>query len=478
MTRPGAWIIATAALALAAHPAAAGASGFWSLLPVGQGQTVDAAGIGAFAGAGTVPPSFESQRALFEAMPAAAPGVATADLGRFLKPAPLTLSAADAVSTELPRAGVTIRRDAFSVPYVDGVTREDVMWGAGWVAGEDRLFSMDAVRLTAQGRLTTLIGPGEHGEVAAADAEQLGVTDYRPAELTAQVQQLRASSPEGAAAVADLTAYLAGLNAYIDHARSEPRAMPGEYPALGRTPQPWSLEDLVSVAGLITGYFGRGGGVEIDDAEAYSAARARFGRRRGDAHDRRLPRLRRPRGAGDDHQALPLRQPRQAARPGLGDPRPRLGRAAAARPARGRLGHGGEPRRRAVAARDALARRAGPAAPRLQRDGDRRPGLGVGDGHALRQPAGGLLRPAAVPRGRAARPRHRGARRRARRHSGRWSSSAAAPAMRGRSPPPRATTPTSSPSASASPTAAHRRPPRCTTATRASAARWRPSTTR
>jgi acyl-homoserine lactone acylase PvdQ len=272
--------IALAALALA--PATAGAQGFWSLLPVGQGQTVDAVGVAAFLGPGTVPASFESQRALFEALPAAAPGVATADLGRFLKPAPLTLAAADAVATEAPRAGVTIRRDAFGVPYVDGVTREDVMWGAGWVAGEDRLFAMDAVRLTAQGRLTTLIGPGADGEVARGDAAQLAVTDYRPAELEAMIAALRDSSPGGASAVADLEAYVAGVNAYIDHAGQDPRAMPGEYPALGMTPKPWSVADLASVAGLITGYFGRGGGVELDDALAYAEARRRFGRRAGD----------------------------------------------------------------------------------------------------------------------------------------------------------------------------------------------------
>jgi acyl-homoserine lactone acylase PvdQ len=255
---------------------------FWSLLPVGQGQSVDATGLAAFLGAGTVPPSFESQRALFEALPAAAPAIGDADLARFLKPAPITLAAQDAVATESPRAGVTIRRDAWHVPYVEGATRDDVMWGAGWVAGEDRLFAMDAVRLTARGRLTELLGPGPEGEIAEADGAQLAVTDYRPEELAAMVEALRGASPEGARAVADLEAYVAGVNAYIDHAKSDPSAMPGEYPLLGRTPQPWSTADLASVAALITGYFGRGGGVELDDALAYSEARRRFGRRKGD----------------------------------------------------------------------------------------------------------------------------------------------------------------------------------------------------
>lgn len=262
-----------------AAPAGASAAGFWSLLPVGQGQSVNSAEVGAFLGAGTVPESFESQRALFEALPAAAPDVTTGDLGRFLKPAPIVIDPATAVSTEMPRAGVTIRRDAFHVPYVDGLTREDVMWGAGYVAGEDRLFSMDAVRLTAKGRLTTLIGPGADGEVAREDAAQLGVTDYRPEDLTAMVAALREQAPSVGA---DLDAYVAGINAFVARAKSDPNAMPGEYTALGRTPQPWSVEDLASVAGLLTGYFGRGGGVELDDALAYAAARKRFGRRRGD----------------------------------------------------------------------------------------------------------------------------------------------------------------------------------------------------
>ena len=46
-------------------------------------------------------------------------------------PGPITTEA-------VPHAGVTLTRDAFHVPYIRGVTHDDVTWGAGWVTEEDR----------------------------------------------------------------------------------------------------------------------------------------------------------------------------------------------------------------------------------------------------------------------------------------------------------------------------------------------------
>jgi acyl-homoserine lactone acylase PvdQ len=258
----------------AAAPAQA-QTGFWSLLPSGQGETVDALGAAAYLATGATPTSFGDQRALFEALPAAAPDVATADLGRFLKPAPIGAPAGSAA--ESPRPGVTIVRDGFNVPHVKGDTRADVMWGAGWASARDRLFFMDVLRHTARGRLTEMIGPGADGAVVAADAEQLAVTDYTDDELRAMVGRLAGMGEEGARAAADIDAYLGGVNAYVGAARSDSRLMPGEYALLGKELRPFTTADVGAIAGLINGYFGRGGGRELEAALARVAANARFG---------------------------------------------------------------------------------------------------------------------------------------------------------------------------------------------------------
>src|SRR3569833_1517668 len=73
-----------------------------------------------------------SQRSMYDALntvdPAALPGE---KLATYYKPAPLDPAPADVVKTETPRAGVTIKRDTFGVPYVYGTTDEDTAFGAG-----------------------------------------------------------------------------------------------------------------------------------------------------------------------------------------------------------------------------------------------------------------------------------------------------------------------------------------------------------
>lgn len=267
------WLGCLIAVLLAAAPARA-ETGFWSLLPAGQGETVNTFGAAAYLATGEAPASYGDQRALFEALPAVAPDVATGDLGRFLKPAPISAPAGAPATS--PRPGVTIARDGFHVPYVRGDTRADVMWGAGWASAEDRLFFMDVLRHTARGRLTEMIGPGPDGEVVAADAEQLSVTDYTEAELQAMVDRVKASGPEGAQAAADIEEYLRGVNAYVAAAQGDPQLMPGEYALLGKELRPFSAADVAAVAGLVNGYFGRGGGREVEAALARAAAVARF----------------------------------------------------------------------------------------------------------------------------------------------------------------------------------------------------------
>ncbi len=252
---------------------------YFSLMPVGQGSNATAADFAAQALTGEAPPVFTSQRDLFAALLPIGEQMPDGELTRYFKPAPLD-PPANAV-TEAPRPGVTIARDEYGVPYVTGTTRADVNWGAGYAQAQDRLFFMDVLRHTAQGRLTNLIGPGE-GEVnAKADAAQLAVADYTNAELLGMVDAAAAGSPGGAALEQDLAAYTAGVNAYIAAVRGDPQREPAEYALLGKPLADWTAADSVSLLGLLNGYFGLGGGGDLNAAAVLAAARARFGRRGG-----------------------------------------------------------------------------------------------------------------------------------------------------------------------------------------------------
>ncbi len=59
--------------------------------------------------------------------------------------------------------------------------------------------------------------------------------------------------------------------------------MPGEYALLGHPagPEDWKVTDVISIASLVAGIFGKGGGSEVDSALVLEQARKRFGKRAG-----------------------------------------------------------------------------------------------------------------------------------------------------------------------------------------------------
>ena len=53
--------------------------------------------------------------------------------------------------------------------------------------------------------------------------------------------------------------------------------LPGEYVALGTLPEPFTIEDVVSIATLVGGIFGNGGGDQLNNAVLYEQLVRRFG---------------------------------------------------------------------------------------------------------------------------------------------------------------------------------------------------------
>jgi acyl-homoserine lactone acylase PvdQ len=265
-----AWALAVAAPAHALV-------GFRGILPVGQGQSINAADLAQYELTGTPPPTFVNQLAPFENLLYDAPQLT---LDKLLADFPDTsLGTSPAPTTvEMPKAGVTVTRDKNNVPHVVGATRADTLFGAGYVQAEDRLFEMDVLRHLGRADMTEFVGPS----YMSLDRAIWMQSDYTDDELTAQVNALAMRyGAAGAAAIQDEKDYIAGINAYIAAARNDPTKLPGEYAALGKQPADWTLADSVAIAAEINQGFDLGGGAEAQDAQLLGDLQAKLGRRAG-----------------------------------------------------------------------------------------------------------------------------------------------------------------------------------------------------
>src|SRR3954470_22109230 len=259
-------------------PYVSDSGGFRSVLAYGEGQTVNAADLAQYELTGSPPDSFVSQAGLYNA--GVDPRHATdSTLDHYFHSSSFTPADAPGSTTEQPKAGVTIARDdKVQVFRVYGASRPDVMWGAGYAAAEDRLFLMDVLRRTAEGNLAEILGPS----AAPGDSQALGINDLSPAELTAEAMALpKRLGAEGARALDDLQQYVAGINAYLQAATTNPMLLPAEYPALGRLPKEGPLAASVAESYLLIGQFTVSGGGEAQQAMILRALQKRLGRKHG-----------------------------------------------------------------------------------------------------------------------------------------------------------------------------------------------------
>ena len=288
--------LGTAVLAGVITPAGAAPAGpgeypgVLNVLPPGQSGSINAAEAaqvtagdpqGRVAVDGTTAPrNVADQLEMYDALNHADLGALTdGQLSAFYKDAPLTLGNRDAVRTDRPKSGVVVRWDSFGVPYIEGKTREDAAFGSGYAATLDRMFLMDLLRHVGAARAAEFLGPDDAN--VAMDQEQLRSAFYTREEAAAQIDQAaQRFGAEGRRLVAALDAYIAGINA----AQQElcPAVVAGpecpvEYAALQKKPEPWTRADVVYVASLVGGIFGKGGGAEFANARWLQQLEARFG---------------------------------------------------------------------------------------------------------------------------------------------------------------------------------------------------------
>jgi acyl-homoserine lactone acylase PvdQ len=277
------------AMAMPATAAAAGpepygtndAGGFRNVLPPGEAGVDNALQLAAFQAAGALPPHWADQQPLYDGLITAEPSLQGSDVSDFYKDATFGVPAGQVAETVTPRPGVTIQRDsAYGVPHVYGATRQDAMFGAGYANAADRLFLMDVLRHTGRATLSSFIGGSPSNR--AMDRAQWQFAPYTDADLQRQFDLADDYyGAPGAQLQTDAQAYIDGVNAYVEAALANPTLLPSEYAALGTTPKPWSVTDLVAEASLIGGIFGKGGGRELDSARTLRALQTRFGGGKG-----------------------------------------------------------------------------------------------------------------------------------------------------------------------------------------------------
>ena len=255
------------------------AGGFRNVLPPGENGLDNLPQVLAFKATKVVPPHYNDQQPLYENLLYGAPTLTDEQIPNYFKDATFGVPANEIESSIEPKPGVTILRDkAYGVPHIYGETRADTMFGAGYAGAADRLFLMDVLRHTGRAELASFLG----GSNAAADASQWGFAPYTEADLEKQIQMM--ATEHGAAgkqAVEDLGNYVEGINAYIAAANLDTKLKPAEYSFINKPMEAWKPTDIIAIASLVGGIFGKGGGNELNSALTMEAMVERMGEKAG-----------------------------------------------------------------------------------------------------------------------------------------------------------------------------------------------------
>ncbi len=121
---------------------------------------------------------------------------------------------------------VAIYRDEFGVPHIFAGNEHDLMFAAGYVQAQDRLWQMDISRRAGEGRLAEVLGN------SATGFDRL----FRTLNLTNIVSKIEAELPPEVNSA--LKAYSDGVNAFI---RENQGNFPIEFDMLGYEPELWKV---------------------------------------------------------------------------------------------------------------------------------------------------------------------------------------------------------------------------------------------
>jgi penicillin amidase len=132
-------------------------------------------------------------------------------------------------------AEATIRIDRWGVPHIKAASEKDLFFVQGFNAARDRLWQLDLWRKRGLGLLAADFGPGYLAQDHAA-RHFLYRGDMAPEWISyAPDTQLIC------------TAFVAGINAYIDLCETQPERLPPEFTIFGTRPAQWQPADVVRI---------------------------------------------------------------------------------------------------------------------------------------------------------------------------------------------------------------------------------------
>lgn len=207
------------------------------------------------------------QLPLYDALTPLRGDVTDADIEEFFLPQDFAPIGETAIE-ETGRDGLTIEYDEFGIPHITGETRDDVSFGAGWVAARDRALLIDLGRGAA--RVAVADVPGIDAFSLVTSGQTFVPSEAAEQLVTDQVQLIIDTYGElGEEVIADAQAYADGMNAYWEANDIER--------------EPATVNDVIAVTAFIGSIFGAGGGGEAANAEFLAALRSRLGDEQGEA---------------------------------------------------------------------------------------------------------------------------------------------------------------------------------------------------
>jgi hypothetical protein len=247
-----------------------------SILPPGENGLVNPTDALLFETTGQRPAHSQDQLGKYANLLYGYPSLTDSTLGNYFNDESFGVKPADVIKTETPRAGVVIYRDKLDIPHIYGDTDALAAFGAGYAQAEDRLFLMDVLRHYGEGTLTQFLGAS--CEFEQMDHDELLLSAYTPAQAKAQVDALpRLYGAQGTLARTMIYNYVAGVNSVVAQANTNTSRLPADYAAALLPPTSWNVGDVVAIAGLIGGIFGRGGGGEVANAHLLQYLQGRYG---------------------------------------------------------------------------------------------------------------------------------------------------------------------------------------------------------
>src|SRR3954468_12034632 len=221
--------------------------GVYNVLPAGQ-----------YGGLPTTPHSTD-QIPLYDGLTPLWDQVSAADIPKYYKPERFGVTG-KVERTERPRKGLTIKRDSFGVPHVNGKTRDLVEFGAGWVTAEDRGLFIETIRGPA--RVAALDVPGIDPFRLATSLGAFAPSRATERFVARSANRLK-KDRQGRRLLKDVDAFVSGINAY--------------YKKTKNLAKPWTRNDVAAAASLIGAVFGKAGGKEVISSQLLGGLQRKLG---------------------------------------------------------------------------------------------------------------------------------------------------------------------------------------------------------